>query len=114
MQEWWNALIFTQKLFWIIATFFSSIFIFQAILMLFGLHGHSGDVDMHLSHDFDHDVGHDVGHDVNHGVDTNVSHVEDYDDTSMEDPSDSGFSFAQYFTIRNMVAFFVFHFRVEN
>jgi hypothetical protein len=103
LQEWWSTLIFAQKLFWVIATFFSSIFLLQAFLMLIGLHGDAGDGDMSASHDFDHDSG----HDVDHGADDKISTVHDYDDTSMDDPSDSGFSFAQYFTIRNMVAFFV-------
>lgn len=103
MLEWWSSLLFAQKLFWAIATFFSSIFLLQALLTLIGFHGHSGDTDMSVSHD----IGHDVGHDINHGVDHVVSHVDHDDSARLEDPSDSGFSFAQYFTIRNMVAFFV-------
>ena len=103
LQEWWSSLMFAQKFFWIIATFFSSIFILQALMTLIGFHGNSGDADMGVSHDMNHDVG----HDLDHGADHDVSHVDDNSSAHVEDPSDTGFSFAQYFTIRNIVAFFV-------
>lgn len=81
MQEWWSSLMFTQKFFWVIATFSSSIFILQSLMTLVGFQGDSGDVD--------------------------GSHDEDSSHSHAEDPSDTGFSFAQYFTSHNMVAFFM-------
>lgn len=83
MQEWWSSLMFTQKFFWVIATFSSSIFILQSLMTLVGFHGDAGDDNMDVSQD----------------EDSSHSHAEDQIDT--------GFSFAQYFTSHNMVAFFM-------
>ncbi len=92
MENWWVSLSGAEQFFLGIAVFFTTIFICQTLMLLFGLGDHDSDIDS--GHDFDHGVDHDIGD----------------DSTSSETDSDSEsheFHIGQWFTVRSMVAFFL-------
>ncbi len=91
MNEWWITLTQIQKMFWGIAIFSSIFFTIQMILTFVGLDGH-GDTD--FGHGFETD-----GH-------TGDTHSDSGDEHGHDDGNRS-FTFMGYFTVRNLVAFFL-------
>ncbi|MBN1782928.1 hypothetical protein JW948_17475 [bacterium] len=86
MQEWWDSLIAAQKFFWGLAVFSTVLFLLQALMTILGLGDHGSDSDS----DADTGDGTDGHADSDHAG-----------EHSHENP------FVGYFTVRNMIAFFM-------
>jgi len=74
MIDWWNGLTTLNQVFYVIATFFSVIFIWQLISALVGLAGGEGDLDADMGADVDLDGDMDFdgleGHSVGEAADS--------------------------------------------
>jgi hypothetical protein len=88
-EEWWQALTDAQQVFWVVAVFFSVLFVILFGLSLLGL-GTDSDADIEV--DIDADVDVDVEIDLDH-------------DTGHDYSLDKEFS---AFSIRSVIAFFTF------
>jgi len=97
MIAWWSDLSGANQVFYVLAAFFSAIFLWQFISMLIGLAG--GDTDVEMDTDVDVDV--DADFDADLDADVDVDGIEGH---SFEDASESVAAF-RYLSLRAILAF---------
>jgi hypothetical protein len=105
MIAWWSDLTGANQVFYVLAAFFSAIFVWQFISALLGMAGGEMDVevdtDVDVDMDMDMDMDMDVDADVDFDADVDVDAIEAH---SMADASESVAAF-RYLSLRAILAF---------